>query len=60
MQNSSLAATGFLCLGVLVFSLQDPVLKELSSAYPVTQAMAVRSLVALRILLLLVRATTST
>jgi drug/metabolite transporter (DMT)-like permease len=59
MQNSSLAATGFLCLGVLVFSLQDPVLKELSSAYPVTQAMAVRSLVALPILLLLVRATTS-
>jgi len=59
MQNSSLAATGFLCLGVLVFSLQDPVLKELSSVYPVTQAMAVRSLVALPILLLLVRATTS-
>ncbi len=59
MQSNSLAAIGFLCLGVLVFSLQDPILKELSSVYPVTQAMAVRSLVALPILLLLVHATTS-
>jgi drug/metabolite transporter (DMT)-like permease len=59
MKTDSLAATGFLCLGVLVFSLQDPVLKELSGSYPVTQAMTIRSLVALPILLFLVRATTS-
>jgi drug/metabolite transporter (DMT)-like permease len=59
MQNKSLAATGFLCLGVLVFSLQDVVLKGLSGTYPVTQAMTVRSIVALPILLVLVRATAS-
>jgi drug/metabolite transporter (DMT)-like permease len=59
MQNKSLAATGFLCLGVLVFSLQDVVLKGLSDTYPVTQAMTVRSIVALPILLVLVRATAS-
>jgi len=58
MQNNSLAATGFLCLGVLVFSLQDPVLKWLADVYPVTQAMTVRSVVALPILLVLVGATT--
>ncbi|RWO61329.1 DMT family transporter [Mesorhizobium sp.] len=57
MQNKSLAATGFLCLGVLVFSLQDVILKGLSDTYPVTQAMTVRSIVALPILLVLVGAT---
>lgn len=57
MQNRSLAATGFLCLGVLVFSLQDVVLKGLSDTYPVTQAMTARSIVALPILLVLVQST---
>lgn len=56
MHKRSLSAAGFLCLGVLVFSLQDVILKGLSGVYPVTQAMTIRSLVALPILLMLVRA----
>lgn len=56
MHIRSLSAAGFLCLGVVVFSLQDVILKGLSGIYPVTQAMTVRSLVALPILLMLVRA----
>ena len=56
MSSRSLAAIGYLCLGILVFSLQDLILKDLSGVYPVTQAMTVRSIVALPILLLLVRA----
>ncbi|NGO55342.1 DMT family transporter [Allomesorhizobium camelthorni] len=59
MHKNSLAATGFLCLGVFVFSLQDAVLKGLSDTYPVTQAMTVRSIVTLPILLVLVLATAS-
>ncbi|MES0003460.1 DMT family transporter [Mesorhizobium sp. M0051] len=59
MQKNSLAATGFLCLGVLIFSLQDAILKGLSDKYSVTQAITVRSIVALPILLALVRATGS-
>jgi drug/metabolite transporter (DMT)-like permease len=55
MYNRSLAAIGYLCLGILVFSLQDLILKDLSGAYPVTQAMTFRSVVALPILLFLVR-----
>lgn len=45
-----------LCLGVLVFSLQDPLVKAVSSTYPVTQVMAIRSIVALPILIFLVHA----
>lgn len=56
MHNRSLAAIGYLCLGILVFSLQDLILKALSGDYPVTQAMTIRSVVALPILLVLVRA----
>jgi drug/metabolite transporter (DMT)-like permease len=54
MQDRSLAAIGYLCLGVFVFSLQDPLIKALADAYPVTQAMTVRSVVALPILFALV------
>jgi len=57
MQNRLLPATGALCLGVFVFSLQDLILKSLASAYPVTQAMTIRSVVALPILLSLVAMT---
>lgn len=56
MPSRTLAAIGYLCLGILVFSLQDLILKDLSGDYPVTQAMTVRSVVALPILFLLVRA----
>jgi drug/metabolite transporter (DMT)-like permease len=57
MQNRLLPAIASLCLGVLVFSLQDLILKGLSGTYPVTQAMTIRSVVALPILLALVGAT---
>jgi drug/metabolite transporter (DMT)-like permease len=45
-----------LCLGVLVFSLQDPLVKAVSSIYPVTEVMAIRSIIALPILVILVHA----
>ena len=48
---ADLAAIGWLCLGVLVFSLQDVVVKAFSGAYPVHQIVVVRCLVALPILL---------
>jgi len=57
MQNRLLPAIASLCLGVFVFSLQDVILKALSGAYPVTQAMTFRSIVALPILLVLVGST---
>ena len=53
--NQTVAAVGYLCLGILVFSLQDLILKDLSGTYPVTQAMTIRSVVALPLLLALVQ-----
>jgi drug/metabolite transporter (DMT)-like permease len=44
-----------LCLGVLVFSAQDAIIKGISGNYAVTQAMVTRSLVALPILALFVK-----
>lgn len=55
MPDRSLAAIGYLCLGIVVFSLQDLILKDLSGDYPVTQAMTIRSIVAMPILFVLVR-----
>ncbi len=46
----------FLVAGVAVFSVQDLILKLLSDAYPLHQAMVFRSLTAIPFLLLLVRA----
>lgn len=46
----------FLVAGVAVFSVQDLILKLLSGAYPLHQAMVFRSLTAIPFLLLLVRA----
>lgn len=43
-----------LCLGVLVFSLQDAIIKLISGSYPITQVVAMRSVVAVPILLALV------
>lgn len=51
MQNSLLRGIGYLCLGVLVFSLQDPIIKAVSGRYPLTEVMAIRSIVALPIVL---------
>jgi len=56
MQNRLALGILSLCLGVLVFSLQDPLVKMVSGSYPVTEVMAIRALVALPILIILVRA----
>ncbi|RWL15826.1 MULTISPECIES: DMT family transporter [Mesorhizobium] len=56
MQNRIVLGMASLCLGVLVFSLQDPLIKAVSGTYPVTEVMAIRSIVALPILLVLVHA----
>jgi drug/metabolite transporter (DMT)-like permease len=53
-RRADLAAIGWLCLGVLVFSLQDVIIKALSGAYPVHQIVVVRCLVAMPILLSMV------
>jgi drug/metabolite transporter (DMT)-like permease len=44
-----------LCLGVFVFALQDWIIKAISDLYPVHQAIIIRCIVALPILLVLVR-----
>ncbi|TPK81404.1 DMT family transporter [Mesorhizobium sp. B2-4-17] len=56
MHNRMVRGILSLCLGVLVFSLQDPLVKSVSSGYPVTEVMAIRSVVALPILIVLVHA----
>jgi drug/metabolite transporter (DMT)-like permease len=56
MQNRMVLGILSLCLGVLVFSLQDPLVKAVSGIYPVTEVMAIRSIVALPILVFLVHA----
>ena len=54
MQNNTARGIAFLCLGVLVFSLQDAIIKQVSGAYPLTEVVFVRSLVGLPIFLVLV------
>ncbi|PZO75559.1 MAG: EamA/RhaT family transporter [Mesorhizobium amorphae] len=54
MQSQNLKAFAALTLGVCVFSIQDVIIKELAGRYPITQAMTVRSVVALPLLLGLV------
>ena len=55
MQNSPVRGIVCLCLGVFVFSLQDAVIKQVSGAYPLTQVVSIRSVVAIPILLSLVQ-----
>ncbi len=55
MQNSPARGILCLCLGVFVFSLQDAVIKLVSGAYPLTQVVTIRSVVAIPILLTLVQ-----
>jgi drug/metabolite transporter (DMT)-like permease len=50
MQNRSALGIILLCLGVLVFSLQDAVIKLVSGQYPVTEAVYIRSFVAIPLL----------
>ena len=54
MQNRVLLGIACLCIGVAVFSLQDALIKAISGTYPVTQALAIRALVAMPILLVVV------
>lgn len=56
MQNRIVLGMLSLCLGVLVFSLQDPLVKAVSGTYPVTEVIMIRAVVALPILLVLVHA----
>lgn len=55
MQNRIVHGIVSLCIGVLVFSLQDPIIKAVSDRYPVMEVMAIRSIVALPILMFIVR-----
>lgn len=54
MQNRILLGILCLCVGVAVFSLQDALIKDISGAYPVTEAIAIRAIVAMPILLAVV------
>jgi len=55
LHNHPLRGVAYLCLGVFVFSLQDAVIKQVSGAYPLTQVVSIRSVVAIPILLTLVQ-----
>jgi drug/metabolite transporter (DMT)-like permease len=52
--NKDLIGIASLALGVVVFSLQDAIIKSISGDYPVTMAIVVRCLVALPLLLFMV------
>ncbi len=53
--NDTARGIRFLCAGVFVFSLQDAVVKQVSGDYPLTQVLAIRSMVAIPILIVLVQ-----
>lgn len=53
--NRNLLGVILLCTGILVFSLQDVVIKAVSGEYAVTEAIAIRSLVSVPILLAVVQ-----
>lgn len=55
MHDGLLRGIACLCLGILVFSLQDPIIKAVSARYPVTEVMAVRCVVAFPILMAVVQ-----
>jgi len=50
MHNQATRGILYLCLGVLVFSAQDAIIKYVSGGYPLTEVMFIRSLVGLPIL----------
>jgi len=52
--RTRLQAAAFLVIGILIFSLQDVILKWMSGSYPLTEAMAIRSSGAILILLVTV------
>jgi drug/metabolite transporter (DMT)-like permease len=49
--RTRLLAAGALVLGIFVFSLQDVILKGMSGTYPLTEAIAIRSVAAIAILI---------
>jgi drug/metabolite transporter (DMT)-like permease len=55
-QNHRTKGILFLCVGVFIFTIQDAIIKQISGNYPVTEVVAIRSLVALPILAILVQA----
>lgn len=54
MQNRAALGVIYLCLGVLVFSLQDAIIKAVSGNYPLTQVVFTRCIVSAPILLAMV------
>ena len=54
MQNRAALGIGYLCLGILVFSLQDAIIKAVSGNHALTEVVAIRCLVSAPILLCLV------
>lgn len=54
LQNRAALGIAYLCLGVLVFSLQDAVIKAVSGDYPLTQVVSIRCIVATPLLLAMV------
>ncbi|MDH4987919.1 DMT family transporter [Aminobacter anthyllidis] len=54
MRNRTLLGILCLCLGVLVFSIQDALIKAVAGTYPVSEALLIRAMVALPILLWMV------
>lgn len=53
--NRTLAGILFLMVGIAIFSVQDVILKQISDRYPLSQAMTIRSVVAMPLMLLIVR-----
>lgn len=55
MQKKNARGIGFLVAGIAIFSVQDLVLKTISGAYPLHEAMVIRSLSAIPFLLIFVQ-----
>jgi drug/metabolite transporter (DMT)-like permease len=54
LQNRATLGIIYLCLGILIFSLQDAIIKAVSGGYPLTEVVSIRCLVSAPILLVLV------
>ncbi len=54
MQNRAALGIVYLCAGILIFSLQDAIIKAVSGEYPLTEVVTIRCLIAAPILLVLV------
>ena len=52
--SKTLSGILFLCAGIAIFSVQDLILKLLSEGYPLSEAMVLRSLTAIPVMLLIV------